>query len=379
MTAAESVRAGVPGVTETGVQTPEFRAWFTWLVRAYVKRYRDRHPEPVRLPKGVTRATAAKKIIRRACMASVATGAVSGSASTAAATLTAQTQGLAGLWAIPAALGILGGELVARSVIHLHMTLELGDIFDMRFDPNAPADFWHLYALAFGTENYEENGKDKGDPGRELLGRVVNSKAEDIGKDIGAQLFGESLARNAIPFVSVVTSSATNWIRTRTLGDTVRRYLRYRRALDQAMSRFKHEDPAIFELLIEGIWFLFIADGRLNPEETATLASLVGRLPQAARMTLSTRLIEDELDWTERLSSIPEHFRDDFLRALEVAASVDKIVSLPERKLLRRAAYELGRKIQPSQVEAIVGQLEKFGVLERTESEKAGPHSTTSV
>lgn len=341
----------------------ELRDWFTRLVRVYVKRYRSRHPEPKPLPEGVTQSEACKKTIFRACMASAATGTVSGATSTTAAVLAAQTQGLAGLWAIPVGLGAMGAEMMARTIIHLHMTLELGDIFAMPWDPSVPADLWQLYGLSFGTENEEEKSTDSEDPGRELLGRIIDSKAESIGQRIGAQLFGESIVRNVVPFVSIVSSSTTNWVRTRNLGDTVRRYLRYRRALDDAVAPFENGDTSHFELLIEGIWFLFIADGRLKAEEAVTLANLLQRLPTSARHALAPRFVDDELDWTERLCNLPEPLHDEFLHALEVAASVDKIVSLPERKILRRAALELGRKIEPAVVDEMVNQLEKVGVL----------------
>lgn len=362
VTQADAVTPSEVIETEASTESLALRDWFTRLVRRYVKRYRARHPEPEPLPRGTTQIEASKKVILRACWASAATGTLSGTASTAAV-LTAQTQGLAGLWAIPVGMGAMGAEMMARTVIHLHMTLELGDVFEMPWDPAVPADLWQLYGLAFGTEGDEIAPTDSEDPGRALLGRIINSNAESIGQRIGAQVFGETIVRNVVPFVSVVSSSATNWIRTRNLGDTVRRYLRYRRALDDAVAPFERNDIAHFELLLEGIWFLFIADGRLNPEEAVTLANLLQRLPTSARHELSTRFVDDELDWTERLCKLPEPLHDEFLRALEVAASVDKIVSLPERKILRRAALELGRKIEPADVEEMVNQLEKVGVL----------------
>lgn len=339
----------------------EIRGWFTRLVRAYVDRYRARHKTAGELPEGVTQAEASHTVIRRACWSSATMGMVTGATSTSAAVWTAQTEGLAGLVAIPIALGTMGAELVARSLIHLDMTLKLGSIFEVPWDPDTPADLFHLYSLVFLDSFRDEPESD--DPGRALLSRVINSKADDIGERIGTQFFGESIARNIIPFVSVVSSSTTNWVRTRRLGDTVRRYMRYRRALDDAVAPFERQGLEHFELLLEGIWFLFIADGHLNAEEAATLANLIGRLPSARRTALSARFVDDELDWTERLSKLPQSCRDDFFHALEVAASVDKIISLPERKLLRRAALELGRKLEPTKLRAMVQQLEEVGVL----------------
>src|SRR5690606_7519269 len=185
---------------------------------------------------------------------------------------------------------------------------------------------------------------------------------DDLGARIGTEIFGESLARNVVPFVAIASSSVANWVRTRKLGDSVRRYLRYQRALDEALAPFEAH-PDIFDLLLEGIWFLFIADGHINVEETVTLANLLNRLDATRRDAITSRFIDDELDWTERLSTVPEPLRDAFLHTLEVAAAVDTHVSLPERKLLRRAALELGRPTDPVRVEALLYELEKVGVL----------------
>ena len=337
-----------------------FRNWFTWLVRAYARRYREGHPLPYVLPRGMTENDAARAIVRRTCWISAGTGFVTGATSTSAAVLTAQSDGLAAFATIPVALGTIGAELVGRTVLHLHMTLELGDVFSRPWNPDTPADLFHLYALSFGAERYEEKPSD---PGRDLLSRVLEGSADDLGQRIGATLFGESLARNLVPFVAIASSSTTNWIRTRRLGDSVRRYLRYQRALTESLACFEREHPEVFDLVIEGIWFLFIADGHLNVEETATLANLLANLDPKRRSALTARFVDDELDWTERLARVPENLRDPFLHTLEVAAAVDTHVSLPERKLLRRAAVELGRKPNPVRVEALLYELDKVGVL----------------
>ena len=357
MTATDSV---IPEVAERASSDGfSLGGWFTWLVRAYARRYRERHPLPYVLPRGVTENEAAKAIVRRTCWASAATGFATGATSTSAVVLTAETDGLAGFAAIPVALGTIGAEVLGRTILHLHMTLELGDVFARPWNPDTPADLLHLYALSFGVEMDEEKPSD---PGKGLLSRVLASSVDDLGARIGTEIFGESLARNVVPFVAIASSSVANWVRTRKLGDSVRRYLRYQRALDEALAPFEAH-PDIFDLLLEGIWFLFIADGHINVEETVTLANLLNRLDATRRDAITSRFIDDELDWTERLSTVPEPLRDAFLHTLEVAAAVDTHVSLPERKLLRRAALELGRPTDPVRVEALLYELEKVGVL----------------
>ena len=75
--------------------------------------------------------------------------------------------------------------------------------------------------------------------------------------------------------------------------------------------------------------------------------------------------MEDELDWTERIKClVPEEIRDTFLHTLEVAAAEDKEVTLPERKILRRAAQALGREYSQERVEQMIAQFEQDGVLD---------------
>ncbi|AGP35893.1 hypothetical protein BE04_09320 [Sorangium cellulosum] len=101
---------------------------------------------------------------------------------------------------------------------------------------------------------------------------------------------------------------------TRRLGDTGRRYLRYRRALDGALC-----DEALrphLDRLFDGLWFIFTADGRLKPEETALLAAVLRQLPASARAGLNERLADD-IAWIEGLRGVPEGARAPLLCALE--------------------------------------------------------------
>jgi len=171
------------------------------------------------------------------------------------------------------------------------------------------------------------------------------------------------VVRNIIPFVSIVSSAVTNFVVTQRLGHTVRRYMRYQRAIDDAFDRAAKECQEHLDLLVEGIWFIFTADGRLQPEETVTLVKLLERLDPVTGHATLARFVEDELDWAERIEQVPEGMRDAFFRALEIAACVDKAVSLPERKILRRAAHHLGREFDLKRLEAMVRTLDDDGVL----------------
>jgi hypothetical protein len=150
---------------------------------------------------------------------------------------------------------------------------------------------------------------------------------------------------------------------TRRVGDTVRRAMRYHRAFRNEMLDVGPRCAAHYGLLADGLWFLFIADGRLSPEETGVLAFLVRRLSAEERAEVTARFIEDDYDWLQRLGQLPESERDDFCHALEVAATVDKVVSLPERNILRNAARALGREYDEARITRMVKQFDDVGVL----------------
>ena len=361
-----------------GVHEAPPSGWFTKLIAYYLKRYKLRDKAAAASAKGAVKsavkegqsiADAARSRIRRASVKSAISGAAAGTLSTAATLITAQTEGLGGLVAVPiAALGI-GGEMMYRTLVHFDLTVQLADLFDVEFDPSDPADIMRLYALVFkaGADpddgEPEENRAPTGSLGKDLVHRVKHLETAEVGEEIGNKVLGESVIRNIVPFVGIVTSAVTNFVLTQRLGNTVRRYMRYQRAIDDAFDRATTECHPHLDLLVEGIWFIFTADGKLAPEETVTLVKLLEKLDPVTGHATLARFVEDELDWAERIEAIPEATRDAFLFALEVAACVDKEVTLPERKILRRAAHHLGREFDQARLTKMVQDFEDEGVL----------------
>jgi uncharacterized tellurite resistance protein B-like protein len=348
---------------DLGAHPAAGRGWFTRVVGFYLRRYEAKRAAAPK-PRGVMSeqiTDEARSLILRACVKSAFTGAAAGTVSTAATLFTAETEGFGALVALPAALVSIGGEMVYRSFVHLELTVRLAEIFDVRFDPDNQDDLWRLYALVFKA--HEEKREEDDDPGRALVSEVMHVEHADVGEKIGSKVLGESVARNIVPFVGIVTSAVTNFVVTRKLGDTVRRYMRYQRALQDAFLHSTEECHENLDLLIEGMWFIFTADGKLSPEETATLARLLQRLDPVTRRTVESRFVEDELEWADRIERVSEETRDQFLHALEVAACVDKEVSLPERKILRRAAHHLGREFDLDHLTKMIGEFEEYGVL----------------
>ncbi|HEY8091042.1 MAG TPA: hypothetical protein VIF09_24435 [Polyangiaceae bacterium] len=342
-------------VEVTGREEPA--GWFHRLVTWHLER---RARRPPRTWAATSESVRAKSLIRRACLKAAASGATAGSVSTAASLLTAQTEGMASVVTVPLAAAAIGLEMGFRTMVHLDLACDLAETFDVPYDLSDPDDIFRLYGLVFRKSGGDEEGED---PGRAAVHDVMTEESGDIGEKIGSRVLGESVARNLLPVLGIATSAVTNYLVTRKVGDTVRRYMRYRRALHDALEHASIECHEELDLLVEGIWFVFSADGRLTPEEVGTLAHMLEKLPPAERAAVESRFVEDELEWADRIERIPEAGRDSFLHALEVAAAVDKHVGLPERKILRRAAHHLGRAFDRDRLEKMIAEFEEFGVL----------------
>jgi hypothetical protein len=334
--------------------------WFNRLVGWHLARRGER----AALPRSeATETVRARSLIRLACLKAAASGAAAGSVATIASALTAQTDGLAVVFTVPLAATAIAIEMGFRTIVHVDLACDLADTFDVPYDFADPDELFRLYALIFRTAGHDEGSDDRG---RALVHDVMSQESAEVGEKLGNRVLGESVARNLLPVIGIATSAVTNYLVTRKLGDTVRRYMRYRRALHDALEHATQLCEDHLDLLVEGVWFVFSADGKLTPEEVGALAHLLGKLPPAQRAVVETRFVEDELEWAERIEVLPESSRDEFLHALEVAAAVDKHVGLPERKVLRRAAHHLGRPFDLQRLEKMMEEFGDYGVLRET-------------
>jgi uncharacterized membrane protein YebE (DUF533 family) len=138
--------------------------------------------------------------------------------------------------------------------------------------------------------------------------------------------------------------------------------VRTRRALDDAFEPIARTAPELVELLVEGVWFMFSSDGQLNAHEAAVVAHLVHARPSDARHALLDRLRDDEPAWLERLASVAQARRADFLHALVVAAAVDTEASRAERQLLERAARALQLATPDDELDRLARLFHESGV-----------------
>jgi uncharacterized protein (DUF697 family) len=337
--------------------------WFDKLIVYYLQhRARTRGGHPIKALAPVAdeeRLPRAETIIRRAIVQAALMGSGAASLTTGAAVVTADTEGVAGVVALPLAAATMAGEMILRALVQLEMVCELGELYGVTFTDEDAGALGRLLALAFGTEQHQEAD----DPGRELVVRVARLSGHEAGGAVGSLLVGETLLRDVVPFVGIPISALTSWRLTRRLGGLALRSVQYRRALDDAIAAVEEADPDSADLAIEGVWHVFIADGRLVPEETVLLSHLLHRRPEEARAAATERFVSDETGWLARLRSVAEEARGPMLHTLAVAAAVDAQLPESERSLLRRAAAALHQAASEERLDALATRFRETGVI----------------
>ncbi|MGZ3460797.1 MAG: hypothetical protein ACXU86_20100 [Archangium sp.] len=334
-------------------------SWFAKLITLYLRHYEAHAMREAARARGAEAKTT-EAIIQRACVEAALAGTATATVSTGATVYASDTAGAGLVVAVPVSLLAIGGEALVRSLIHLRMTCDLASAFDVQLHPDDPSDISRLYALVFGTERHGDTSEDSG---LGMLKRMLSSGAEDLGEKLGTKVLGESLARNILPFASVLTSPLASWKRTRHLGGTMLEYVRFRRALGDCLTALMREYSDEGGLLAESAWFLFIADGALAEEEAAILAHMLRRLPRDKRRQVLARLEEDEEAWLRRLHQVPESARDLFLQTLVVLSAADAAAPPAEWNALEKAARALGRSLNRGQHDSLLRRFDEDGVV----------------
>ncbi|MDI3290804.1 hypothetical protein [Polyangium sp. 15x6] len=354
--APSAVTAAIPFPLERSAEIGWADALLLRLVSTTIRRYNESAGDAGPAATGATEAGCGKSILRGGATFSALAGGCVGLVSTGGALFTAGTQGIGALVAVPAAALSAALDAALRLVTHTYTACRLAGCVGLRFDADDPADVWALFKLVQGAEQAPEEQER---PGADLA-RLARTDVEGAAQGLAARLFGESLVRGLVPFVGIVASSVANYQATRTLGRTVLRYVRYRAAFDRVLSD-ERLVPAK-DRLFEGLWFLFEADGRLRPEETALLFTLLRGCDPESSIGLDERLA-DPIGWYTRLGEIPPSARAPFYHALEIGASVDERASIRERKLLAHAAEALGVRFDEARLERMIHEMHERGLL----------------
>jgi hypothetical protein len=322
--------------------------WFHHLLVTRLRAYEAKHP-PEQLTVAAEPVGAAGRIIRKTAVRAAKLGTGVAGITTVAGVLTAEMH---------TPLAMLG-DLATRTWIMIEMSCEVAALFGVRFDPDDPTDVARLYALALGAISPPEQSDARG---HELLARIEPLHSEDLSASIGSILGNETLVRSMVPGLGLFTSGRCSYRLTCQIGKASMRYARGRRALDDAVIKVEQAAPGTRDLLIEGIWFVFTADAKLDTYEAALLAHLVHSRPEDVRRELLGRMLDDEAGWLERLAQSPEQARGAIMRALETAAALDTKLRDAESNLLAAASQRLRTETNRDAVAALADRFGKSGV-----------------
>jgi hypothetical protein len=347
-TAEDSVRAFLKRL---GAGEVPLGKWFSRLAASYLAvRERRRGARGAR-PRGADVECQAERIVRRASWRSSGAGAAAAGVSTGGALLVAELGPGAALAGVPATGLAIVGEMIYRALVHMGMCCDLGELYGVEFRATEPWDLWRLYALAF------ESGRGVVEHPRFEVQRILEHDTKEPSDIISYEILVESVLRNIVPVFGIGASAWRNWRLTQQVGETVHRYVRFRRNRREAFAAHEGAWEAHLDLIVESFWHVFTADGQITDEEVAILANYLERLPGDGHRAALDRFVDEESGWLARLGAVPEEERDLVMHAIEHAATVDMRVLPPERKLLERAARALGRELDMPRVKRMIDAL----------------------
>ena len=312
--------------------------WFSGVMVEYLKA-RERKSSGERTVARDPMADA-QRIMRRASTRAALVGTGAAAITTSAGTFTLNSNGWTGILALPAASAAMAGDMLLRAIVNLDMCCDIAELFDVHFDASDPADLARLHAVAHHVVDVPD---DAGDRGHDALDALTKLDPEQVGRAVGVSSSTETVLRNVIPFVGLVTSTVTSYRLTRRLGWASLQYARARAAFREALAPFADKAPPdVFVVLIEGIWFAFTSDGQLDESDAAILAHLLHARPDDIRHRLLDRLRDDEAGWIARLGAVPGELREEFYRVICVATAVHGELTPGDRRFVVSAAEALG-------------------------------------
>ncbi|MFI5301234.1 MAG: hypothetical protein ACHREM_24385 [Polyangiales bacterium] len=326
-------------------------SWLNRMIATHVKRHATRIDATYwdrRFPTLHTEARA-KKLIDRVALKAAGAGFLASVGASSGEIVSLVSEGLAAPIGLPGTVLSMLLETAYTALLHVDLACDLASIYGVPFDPDDVGELATLFEVAKRGDDEPEEAETE----------VVTSIAEQIehieggaiAGSVGKKLLEESVLKNVIPFVGIAISAPWNYYATQQLGNAVRKYVRYRRALEQSCKELHFPgDPT---LLIEGAWLLITADGAAKHEELLAIALLVDAMPEGHHPALDKALNDDEDEWLERLHAVPEEHKGSLLEAFYLLASVDRKLQPSERRFLRRVGKALHREVDYARIENI--------------------------
>ena len=134
------------------------------------------------------------------------------------------------------ALAAAGAELVLLVRFQLQMVAGLARLYGVELDPDDPEDVLTIFTFALGGSLADRAGRMGMRVGARATRRLVERQARRemfapwkvLGERVGARLASRSVAKYAVPLVSVGIGAAWNYAATRGLGKLAHKHFRAR-------------------------------------------------------------------------------------------------------------------------------------------------------
>jgi hypothetical protein len=309
----------------------------------------------------------ATREIKRVARKAAAAGIVASTGASTGEILALLTEGLAAPVGVPIAVFSMVVEAAYTSLLQVDLACDIASMYGVPFDADDVGEVATLFGLSLDVDvkrrrpAREDEEEAKAEPEREdrLTTKLQELQEGEIAKRIGRKLIEEAVMRNAIPFLGIPISGRWNYVATKRLGKTVKKYMRYRRALVHGCAALRLGTVGQAGLLIEGAWLLATTDGDAGHEEVMALALIMDQLPEAQRLAieLDKTLGDDEEEWFVELAKAPAEMHDAMLDVFYLIAATDKEVQAGERRFLRRVGKVIGRTIDFERLERICRHL----------------------
>jgi uncharacterized tellurite resistance protein B-like protein len=285
------------------------------------------------------------------------------------------TEGLATPVGLPvAAASMVLGEAYT-AFLQIKMACDLASIYGAPFETDDIGEVAVLFGLALDMKvDGEPASHDAEDDelAYRLAGAIFELHSSELANLIGKKLLEQSALKSSLPILGIALSGKWNYVATRKLGAIVRRYVRYRAALRDAIGNLAIEKAPIAPFIISGAWLLTTADGKASHDEVRALTAIIGAVPKEDRAALELEklLHTDQEKWFEDLARIPQDGATPLLEVLYLIAAVDKQLHESERRFLCRVGKVLGRDIEFKRIMDLCGHLARGGSPQR----HAPPH-----
>jgi hypothetical protein len=346
-----------------GVDKLRDGTWFRRLVARHAKHHAATmtlaHWDKV-YPRLDVEERAHREIARVARKTSV-TGAFASAGSSAGELLSIVTDGAGAAVGIPVAIGSMLLEAAYTTLLQIDLACDLASIYGVPFDGDDVGEVATLFGLALevdvrAAKVVEEDEKEAPSG---LTRSLMDMEDGAVAKRIGKKLIEEAIIRNIAPVIGIAISARWNYVATKKIGATVKRYARYRDALRRACAKLHFDRVSDPGRIIEGAWLLATVDGEAGHEEVMALAYIMDQVPADKRraIEIDKTLGDDEEAWFEEIATLPAEMHGPLLDTLYMIAATDKALEPPERRFLRRVGKALGREVDLARVAQICRHL----------------------